>query len=298
MLEYGTFTSGNEHCNRSYVVIYDHYKSLKRRERETHIIMKKLGKTYERANTSSRRNKYGLKRYIPENIKREIRRNSGFGCVVCGAAIYEYEHVNPPFSEAKEHSPSNMTLLCPTCHSKVTKKVFSKKKIEQAMKEPWSIKEGFSFENIDNDDRSIFIGNNEFHDAQNIIVLRKKPLFYVEYLDKDGPPLITMTFHNENDSIFAEIKQNLFLLHSNTAGMDFKNQGSNLSISFKNKKSCLEIERMGGQSIKIISLKSYYKGYCLEISQNGTFKVVTPEGMRFEMKNSTVSGGKTVFSFG
>jgi hypothetical protein len=84
-------------------------------------------------------NKYRLDRYIPSNIRRQIRQNSGFGCVICGCAICEYEHVNPPFSSAREHDPDKMTFLCSNCHDKVTRKIWSKDKVVKAMKNPYSL---------------------------------------------------------------------------------------------------------------------------------------------------------------
>jgi hypothetical protein len=68
-------------------------------------------------------NKYGLPRTIPSDIKRAVRQHCGFGCVVCGASIYEYDHFNPPYSEAEKHDPNGITLLCPTHHSEKTRGV-------------------------------------------------------------------------------------------------------------------------------------------------------------------------------
>jgi len=41
------------------------------------------------------KNKFGLSRTIPEAIKSQIRRDDGYGCVVCGNALYQYEHIDP-----------------------------------------------------------------------------------------------------------------------------------------------------------------------------------------------------------
>jgi HNH endonuclease len=79
------------------------------------------------------RNRHGLTRDIPEPVKRAVRQACGFGCVVCGASIIEYEHVDPGFADAREHGPANLTLLCPQCHSKVTTGIWSKEKIKVAM---------------------------------------------------------------------------------------------------------------------------------------------------------------------
>jgi hypothetical protein len=77
-------------------------------------------------------NKLGLSRAIPEAIRRKIRQDSGFGCVICGLAIASYEHIDPEFHEATEHDPDKMTFLCEGCRSRVTRGVWSKDKVWKA----------------------------------------------------------------------------------------------------------------------------------------------------------------------
>lgn len=85
---------------------------------------------------SNQKNIYGLPRNIPTQVKREVRQRDGFGCVLCAVPIIQYEHVDPEFKDAKEHSVTAITLLCPTCHSKVTGKQISKEIVKEAMKDP------------------------------------------------------------------------------------------------------------------------------------------------------------------
>ena len=63
-------------------------------------------------------NAHGLGRHIPEPTARIVRQECGFGCAICGAAIVIYHHFDPPFEDAREHSPQGIILLCPTCHTK------------------------------------------------------------------------------------------------------------------------------------------------------------------------------------
>lgn len=77
------------------------------------------------------RNKHGLIRDIPSAIKREIRVRSKFGCVICRAGIYDYEHISPEFSEARAHDPDNICCLCTACHSKVTRGHYSKEYVQK-----------------------------------------------------------------------------------------------------------------------------------------------------------------------
>ena len=77
-------------------------------------------------------NKYGLSRTIPEDIKRQIRQRSKFGCLICRQAIYTYEHIDPVFVEASEHDPDCMCLLCPNHQRDSTDGVLSKSEIMEA----------------------------------------------------------------------------------------------------------------------------------------------------------------------
>ncbi|PLX71713.1 MAG: hypothetical protein C0602_00500 [Denitrovibrio sp.] len=82
-------------------------------------------------------NNHKLKRDIPSGVKREVRQRCGFGCVVCGNAFIEYEHMDPEFKDAVKHDAMCITLLCPTCHGLVSSKFWSKQKIIECDKYPF-----------------------------------------------------------------------------------------------------------------------------------------------------------------
>ena len=63
-------------------------------------------------------NRHGLRRDIPEPIARVVRQECGFGCAICGGALVIYHHFDPPFVDARQHSPGGIVLLCPNCHTK------------------------------------------------------------------------------------------------------------------------------------------------------------------------------------
>lgn len=94
-------------------------------------------------------NRFGLSRDIPSSIKREVRKRDGFGCVVCGRAIYDYEHIDPEFSEAPAHQADGIVLLCISCHGKKTRGFLSKTTILKAKANPKCRQQGFSFEEFD-----------------------------------------------------------------------------------------------------------------------------------------------------
>ena|SRR5262245_8258957 len=92
-------------------------------------------------------NQHGLSRHIPNDVKLAVRRLSKFGCVRCRNAIYQYEHIDPQFADARVHDPHVICLLCGSCHDRVTRGQVSKKTIKElyakvqndsAVKPPWS----------------------------------------------------------------------------------------------------------------------------------------------------------------
>lgn len=97
----------------------------------------------------SERNKYGLGRYIPREIRREIRSRCGFGCVICGLALYDYEHFDPDFKDAREHNPKGMTLLCPRCNQKRARGTLSAESVALANQNPKCKQRGFASELFD-----------------------------------------------------------------------------------------------------------------------------------------------------
>lgn len=58
-------------------------------------------------------------RHIPEGLKREVRRKCGFGCIVCGLPVFDYEHIDD-FATVREHRIDNIVLLCPNHHREKT----------------------------------------------------------------------------------------------------------------------------------------------------------------------------------
>ena len=54
----------------------------------------------------AKENEHGLPRHIPADVARAVRQECGFGCVICGVALIQYEHFDPEFAEAREHVAS------------------------------------------------------------------------------------------------------------------------------------------------------------------------------------------------
>ena len=117
------------------------------------------------------KNDHELSREIPSEIKREVRKRCGFGCVVCGSAIYEYEHFDPEFKDAKEHIADGIALLCPTDHRRKEKKLLSREKYLEAIANPKAFETNKAYTDWEDADfaPTIFIGNKIFKGGTSIL---------------------------------------------------------------------------------------------------------------------------------
>ncbi|MDG4717971.1 MULTISPECIES: hypothetical protein [Thalassospira] len=163
----------------------------------------------------SKKNRHGLSRTIPEEVKREIRQRSKFGCVVCRQAIYTYEHILPCFVDATEHNPDNMCLLCPNHQRDSTDGVLSKAIIQNAYEQiqksnaPLAPNRHNFFNLTDHPTAIVEFGPTSFHGFQSIINIDGKDLLCFsksENLDQ---------FLNINAQFFDSSGQRLFSIKNN-----------------------------------------------------------------------------------
>ena len=156
-------------------------------------------------------NKYGLARSIPAAVKLAIRQICGFGCVICGAGIYDYEHADPEFNEAQSHNPANMTLLCMTCHGNVTRKFWSKEKVKSAMKSPFCKRQGYSnqFFDFGSNHPSLTLGGVRIENCEVPVEIGGQPLFEIKPPEQSGAPFrFSGTFYDSNGKASLRIADN------------------------------------------------------------------------------------------
>ena len=88
---------------------------------------------------------HGLSREIPSDVRRAVRQRCGFGCVVCGSAIFEYDHFDPEFKDATTHDSDGIALLCPTDHSRKGNGLISNEEYIDHISDPYAINLGYSY---------------------------------------------------------------------------------------------------------------------------------------------------------
>lgn len=80
-----------------------------------------------------------MSRNPPAAVARQLRRESGFGCAVCGNPIVEYHHIIE-WQKSNHFDPEHMVALCPLHHAEYGK--LSASKAYEAKKNPINIRTG------------------------------------------------------------------------------------------------------------------------------------------------------------
>ncbi|OIN26250.1 FKBP-type peptidyl-prolyl cis-trans isomerase [Vibrio barjaei] len=227
--------------------------------------------------SKSKTNKHGLSRTIPQAIRKQIRKDSGYGCVMCGSMFCDYEHIEPEYNNAKEHDPKCMTLLCGACHHKVTGRRKSKKAVWEAKAKPFALEHGFVKELIEPADiEKVLLGNSYIESTQVALLLRDKPILWFEKPEEEGEPiLVNAIFSDSNGKPTAFLNRNQFT--ALVDDHDIKSEGTSIEFIPKPRMRSLVLNIEGGKPIRVDRLDMSYL--------DTKFQIKSDHSMYFEMGN-------------
>ncbi|MFV8669550.1 hypothetical protein ACNRC9_11100, partial [Ralstonia pseudosolanacearum] len=223
-------------------------------------------------------NKHGLRRTIPEDIKRQIRQRCGFGCVICGLAFYDYEHFDPDFVDATEHNPAGMTLLCSQCNQKRARTRLSAETVAAANANPKCRQQGFSSEWFDfsSDPIEIVFAGVTFYDCRYLIVVNGRPLLGVEPPIEPGQPVrLSGLFTDASGKVTLRIRDNAFSVDAKN--WDVECVGPRITVRSAQGAISLVLTMAPPSRLIVERLEMQFQGAhfrgtkdLLEISPNGT----------------------------
>jgi hypothetical protein len=236
-------------------------------------------------------NKYGLCRDIPEAIKRAVRQACGFGCVLCGSSIVEYDHVDPEFTEAREHDPARIALVCPQCHSKITTGFWSKEKVKAALATPCCKQTGFSSELFDlgNTHPSIVFAGVTLRNCVIPVMVRDLPLFQISAAEGDNAPfLLTAHFFNAAGHPSLSIQDNEWF--ASAANWDVEVSGGAITIRDSPRHISLRLVADPPVGLIVENLDMFLYGYHFQGSRDNLV-VRLPGGGSMSFKSCLADGG-------
>lgn len=217
-------------------------------------------------------NKLGLNSDIPSEIKREVRQRSGFGCVMCGAAILQYHHYRPPFPDASAHTADGITALCPTCHTKVTNRRISTSDLLKAVNDPHCLRKGFSHDQLALGVPAVVFGNVPIVGTPIILEVCGRSLLSV------SPFGLNAFFYNKEGAPIAEIVENEWRAFS--SNWDVETVGQRTTIRNERADIALVFRIEPPATVVIELLNMYYHRLHLIGKENAEFpfSILLPDG--------------------
>jgi hypothetical protein len=214
-------------------------------------------------------NKYNLSRYIPASVSREVRKKCGFGCVVCGNGLYQYEHFDPPFAEAHSHDANGIILLCGACHDRKTRKFLSEQTVAIHASSPKALQtlNASSPTDIGIVHPRIILGRIDASGVETILEMFEENLFSILKPEIPGGPFrISAKFFDLDQKLILEIKENQCL--TPTDNWDVEMINGRIIVRRKTGKISLIMRFESPEKIVVEHLEMYYRGYLIKCIEN------------------------------
>lgn len=243
------------------------------------------------------KNQFGLSRYIPADVTRQVRRECGFGCVICGLAIVQYEHIDPAFADATVHDPAKIALLCAACHDHVTRGQWSKQRVIDARRQPVTFTKGYSHDAFDiNHPFTLQVGSNLFHDVRSII---REPgrgdWFTIEPPEGNAAPArISATFFDAAGTPSLSIERNEWTCP--TAVWDMKIEGRIIEVRHTKSELGLRLRASPPHHLAIERLNMRRGDIRLDINETGLVVLNYGERTRIEMAGDKAVGAEAIYT--
>lgn len=213
-------------------------------------------------------------RAIPQPIQREVRQRCGFGCVICGFPIYDYDHMKE-WSKVKEHVAADITLLCPEHHRAVTTGILPREAVLKANENPFNLSQGHSTSMglyYAGNTCEFFIGGNRFimnspqGSPGQIVPIMVDGISLLNFIFVDGQLLLNVQLFDENNEIILYIKENQLVY--GIESWDIQMVGKTLTIRERARKILVNIIFETPNKVIIDKARILFKGAEILIKQD------------------------------
>lgn len=237
-------------------------------------------------------------RNIPRAIKREIRQRCGFGCVVCGIPLYDYDHIEQ-FSEVNEHKAENLTLLCSMHHREKTNGLLSISQVREANLAPYNVVKGVSSPyrlNMEGSNFELTMGKcklmidnlNPQNDFIIPFLIDNHKLISFEIID--GRLFFNLVILNNDGELLLKVEENEMIYNSEQWDVEFV--GTRMKLREGSRKIVLDMEFKIPNQVLIHYGEFYYKNHQIIVSKEGFMT------SNLQLRAQTVKNFRIVFAIG
>jgi hypothetical protein len=185
-------------------------------------------------------------RNIPLPMQREIRQRCGFGCVVCGLPLFEYDHLLG-WADVQRHVAEEITILCDQHHRERGSGLLPTATVEEANRAPYNLRAGVSKPydlHYTGRECEVVLGGNTFsaEDAgygTTLIPIYVDGIPLLAFILGDGHVLLNLNLFDEFNALVLQIRNNQ--LTQSVSPWDIRLVGRNLVIREAERKILVDI---------------------------------------------------------
>jgi hypothetical protein len=177
-----------------------------------------------------------MSRNPPEEVKKILRAEVGFGCPVpnCGSPYLEWHHFAPPYREEEHHRPEGMIALCREHHIQADNGAFTNEQIRTFKSEGKQnsalVKGRFNW--MRNKLLAV-VGGNFYFETPIIFQYKSDPIIWFER-DQEGYLLLNVRMLSTTDEPRACIRNNDWINSGGEEDIQCPPSAKKLRISYQN----------------------------------------------------------------
>lgn len=233
---------------------------------------------------SERINAHGLSRDdFGDSEKRRLRQACGFGCVICGHALFDYAHVDPPFRDATEHDIERMALLCHEHHNALDRyRRVSPAQVMAARANPRAKQAGFAHEALccDLPEFVVTIGQSFFFDCHTVLRIEGTDILRIDPPEAAGAPYrLSGLFCDSEGGLIANIVHNE--IRYSSTGWDVVLEGSKITFREGVGRICLVLLTVPDRGLRFERIDMSWAGCRILADANS----ITINGEGAELQN-------------
>lgn len=228
-----------------------------------------------------------VSRTPPAEVRRQLRREVGFGCPVaqCGNPYLEYHHFDPPWEEEHHQDPARMIALCATHHSKAGAwTVDQLRSMKSGSPDRPDIRGRFEWMR---QDVLAVVGGNFFYETPKMVVFRDEPMIWFDR-DEDRRLLLNLRMLTTSGLPRTRLENNDWIIRGDPVDVESPPNGSRLRVRYENgDEICIRFREWAeSEALDAVYPRALELGSCLR------FPLVTAE-INVEVGRTDVKFGPT-----
>jgi hypothetical protein len=216
----------------------------------------------------------------PSRIQEQLKKETLYGCALCGCPILEYVHIIP-HPDIQAFLPENMIALCPSHRIRYESKEISEAALHDAKINPYNKINEVSFSIGESQEMIANIGNRKFINTSRILVIDDFDIISIKRgggeEHQDGYKkyiLLDINFFDKFNNLIAIISENSWTAErrksTSNGDWNFIYEPKHLVIQNPSRNMLFDA-KVNNNEISLTASGMYYNGSSIRITENEIF---------------------------